>query len=109
MLTAGDEFGRTQRGNNNAYAQDNEITWLDWANRDRDLEEYAATLADLRARHPEIYDPGFLRDEDVAWLQADGSPFNESAWRDANVVSMKLKGITVTFDRVHREVIFVEK
>jgi glycogen operon protein len=109
MLTAGDEFGRTQRGNNNAYAQDNEITWLDWANRDRDLEDYAATLADLRARHPEMSSPRFLRDEDVAWLQADGSPFNESAWRDANVVSMKLKGITVTFDRVRREVTFVEK
>ena len=42
MLTAGDEFGRSQRGNNNAYAQDNAITWLDWQGRDRELEAYAA-------------------------------------------------------------------
>ncbi|TIP99087.1 MAG: glycogen debranching enzyme GlgX, partial [Mesorhizobium sp.] len=47
MLTAGDEFGRTQRGNNNAYAQDNEITWLDWAGRDQALEQYAVLLATL--------------------------------------------------------------
>jgi glycogen debranching enzyme len=52
MLTAGDEFGRTQGGNNNAYAQDNETTWLDWQGRDRDLEAFVATLGDLRARAP---------------------------------------------------------
>ena len=50
MLTAGDEFGRTQRGNNNAYAQDNEITWLDWESRDRELEEHVAALAAFRKR-----------------------------------------------------------
>ncbi len=44
MLTAGDEFGRTQQGNNNAYAQDNETTWLDWEGRDRELEEYRRGL-----------------------------------------------------------------
>ncbi|TJV51993.1 MAG: glycogen debranching enzyme GlgX, partial [Mesorhizobium sp.] len=48
MLTAGDEFGRTQKGNNNAYAQDNEITWLDWAGRDQALEQYAVLLAAMR-------------------------------------------------------------
>ena len=42
MLTAGDEFGRTQHGNNNAYAQDNEMTWLDWQGRDRELEAHVA-------------------------------------------------------------------
>ena len=45
MLTAGDEFGRTQQGNNNAYAQDNAIGWVDWQNRDRDLEDFVAALA----------------------------------------------------------------
>ena len=44
MLTAGDEFGRTQHGNNNAYAQDNRLSWLDWAGRDRDLEDFACAL-----------------------------------------------------------------
>ena len=48
MLTAGDEFGRTQNGNNNAYAQDNDLTWLDWAGRDQALEEYAFALAAIR-------------------------------------------------------------
>ena len=49
MLTAGDEFGRTQRGNNNAYAQDNEMTWLDWQGRDRELEAHVAALAAFRS------------------------------------------------------------
>ena len=52
MLTAGDEFGRTQHGNNNAYAQDNEITWLDWAGRDRALEDFACALSAFRKRWP---------------------------------------------------------
>jgi glycogen operon protein len=49
MITAGDEFGRTQQGNNNAYAQDNATTWLDWEGRDRDLEDHVAALAAWRA------------------------------------------------------------
>ena len=48
MLTAGDEFGRTQKGNNNAYAQDNEVTWLDWSGRDLALERHVIALAELR-------------------------------------------------------------
>ena len=51
MLCAGDEFGRTQGGNNNAYAQDNEITWLDWQDRDGDLEDFVAMLAAARAQY----------------------------------------------------------
>ena len=50
MLTAGDEFGRTQKGNNNAYAQDNELTWLDWAGRDQALEEYRVRRLPRSAR-----------------------------------------------------------
>ena len=49
MITAGDEFGRSQQGNNNAYAQDNALTWLDWEGRDRALEDYVAGLAAWRA------------------------------------------------------------
>ena len=52
MLTAGDEFGRTQSGNNNAYAQDNAVTWLDWEGRDTALEDFVAALAAFRAREP---------------------------------------------------------
>ncbi|MEW9855792.1 glycogen debranching protein GlgX [Novosphingobium sp. M1R2S20] len=49
MLTAGDEFGRSQQGNNNAYAQDNAITWVDWEHRDRDLEAFVIELSAWRA------------------------------------------------------------
>ncbi|TIV12604.1 MAG: glycogen debranching enzyme GlgX, partial [Mesorhizobium sp.] len=63
MLTAGDEFGRTQKGNNNAYAQDNAITWLDWGGRDQALERYAASLATLRRAFPVLADTRFLTGE----------------------------------------------
>ncbi|TPI40641.1 glycogen debranching protein GlgX [Mesorhizobium sp. B3-1-6] len=90
MLTAGDEFGRTQKGNNNAYAQDNAITWLDWAGRDRALEQYASSLATLRRAFPALPDTRFLSGEpadgseipDVAWLTETGAPLGEADWND---------------------------
>jgi len=88
MLTAGDEFGRSQRGNSNAYAQDNELTWLDWRGADIGLFDYACNLASLRARFPEISDPSFLNGHsaedghppDVAWLTEDGHPLTGEEW-----------------------------
>ncbi len=69
MLTAGDEFGRTQQGNNNAYAQDNPMTWLDWEGRDRALEDHVAALAAWRAERA----GWFVRfPEHGAWLGANG-------------------------------------
>ncbi|TPI10413.1 glycogen debranching protein GlgX [Mesorhizobium sp. B4-1-1] len=90
MLTAGDEFGRTQKGNNNAYAQDNAITWLDWAGRDRALEQYASSLATLRRAFPALPDTRFLSGEpadgseipDVAWLTETGAPLGDTDWND---------------------------
>lgn len=90
MLTAGDEFGRTQQGNNNAYAQDNEITWLDWAGRDQVLERYTAELSRLRRAMPALSDTSFLTGQpqagsgmpDVAWLTETGAPFDEQCWQD---------------------------
>lgn len=90
MLTAGDEFGRTQNGNNNAYAQDNAITWLDWAGRDQALERYASSLATLRRAFPVLADTRFLTGvpavvsevPDVAWLTETGAPLGESDWND---------------------------
>ena len=92
MLTAGDEFGRTQKGNNNAYAQDNPITWLDWAGRDQALERYASALATLRRAVPALSDTHFLTGEsadasaipDVAWLTETGMPLVEADWNDAS-------------------------
>jgi glycogen operon protein len=91
MLTAGDEFGRTQTGNNNAYAQDNAITWLDWAGRDLALEAHVSALAALRRAIPALGDPRFLTGEpqagsdvpDVAWLTETGTPLSEADWNDA--------------------------
>ncbi|MCX7306342.1 MAG: glycogen debranching protein GlgX [Hyphomicrobiales bacterium] len=88
MLNAGDEFGRTQQGNNNAYAQDNELAWLDWARRDEALERYAAALASLRKTAPALTATGFLTGEaeeggaDVAWLDETGTPLDTGQWTD---------------------------
>ena len=91
MLTAGDEFGRSQGGNNNAYAQDNETTWLDWENRDVELESWVAGLAELRAAAPALADQDFLTGEprkntsglaDVAWLTERGEPLSPSDWEE---------------------------
>jgi glycogen operon protein len=83
MLTAGDEFGRSQRGNNNAYAQDNEIAWIDWDRRDCDIEDHAATLAALRARVPMLRDTALLSADDAAWLDESGEPMRVDQWEDA--------------------------
>ncbi len=101
MLTAGDEFGRTQGGNNNAYAQDNPITWLDWTGRDVALEDWVAELAALRREHPLLAGPELLTGAadadgvpDVAWLTPGGAPMAEADWHapDAAAFAMLLSG-----------------
>ncbi|MER9844398.1 glycogen debranching protein GlgX [Mesorhizobium australicum] len=92
MLTAGDEFGRTQKGNNNAYAQDNLTTWLDWAGRDQALERYALALGALRQAVPALSDTRFLTGEpieasgvpDVAWLTETGELLDATDWNDTS-------------------------
>jgi glycogen operon protein len=77
MLTAGDEFGRSQRGNNNAYAQDNAITWIDWANRDVALEDCVFSLAAWRAERVKA----FTRfSEEGQWQRLDGAPMHPGDW-----------------------------
>jgi glycogen operon protein len=88
MLTAGDEFGRTQHGNNNAYAQDNEITWLDWSGRDRQMEDHVAALSAIRRSVSALGEVGFLTGEalagsrvrDVEWLTETGQPLGQRDW-----------------------------
>jgi len=90
MLTAGDEFGRTQEGNNNAYAQDNAITWLDWVGRDEALEQYTSLLSAMRRAFPALSDRHYLIGKpsdaatipDVEWLTETGAPFGEADWND---------------------------
>ncbi len=91
MLLAGDEFGRSQRGNNNAYCQDNEIGWVDWSRVDEDLVAYVAGLLALRRRHPALRDARWLSGEpvvgrrrDVVWTQRDGTEMHAGPWAEAD-------------------------
>ena len=90
MLTAGDEFGRTQGGNTNAYAQDNAIFWLDWAGRDLELEDHVAELAEYRSGCPALSGLAFLTENDVRWLRADGAPFAPADWAREDALVMLL-------------------
>lgn len=90
MLTAGDEFGRTQHGNNNAYAQDNETTWVDWEGRDHDLEAHVEAISAFRNRWRVLGDARFLDGKpvrpdgpiDVEWLAENGQPLQAHEWED---------------------------
>ncbi|MCF3642487.1 glycogen debranching protein GlgX [Rhizobium sp. TRM95111] len=81
MLTAGDEGGRSQNGNNNAYCQDNATTWLDWSALDEALIAHTANLAGIRRRFSVFADPAFYSGEgDVEWLTLDGRPMAAADW-----------------------------
>jgi glycogen operon protein len=90
MLTAGDEFGRTQHGNNNAYAQDNALTWLDWNGRDIELERYVAALTKMRNATGALTGVGLLNGKalpglhvpDIVWLDETGLLLGERDWND---------------------------
>jgi glycogen operon protein len=90
MLTAGDEFGHTQSGNNNAYAQHNGISWLDWSKRDIGLENHVAALSRMRVAVSPFAATDFLTGKplpgravpDVEWLSEAGSPLEVHDWED---------------------------
>jgi isoamylase len=91
MILAGDEVGHSQGGNNNAYAQDNETSWIDWANADKGLQAFVARLIAMRRAHPVLRQRRFLHGEarptdglpDVAWRRADGQVPSAADWHDA--------------------------
>jgi isoamylase len=95
MLLAGDEFARTQKGNNNAYCQDSEISWLDWNLRkaEQPLIEFTKNLTALRHKYPILRRNRFLSEEinpelgvkDVTWMNANGKEMETSAWADTNM------------------------
>jgi isoamylase len=90
MICAGDEMGRTQHGNNNAYAQDNEISWLSWelSPEQTELLEFTRRLAKLRGEHPVFHRRHFFQGrrirgselEDLTWLRPDGGEMTEEEW-----------------------------
>ena len=95
MLVAGDEFGRTQGGNNNAYCQDDEISWLNWdlEEKGKSLIRFVQQLAALRHRYPILRRNLFLKSEfneelgvkDLAWINANGSEMTQDNWADLNM------------------------
>ena len=88
MLLGGDEIGRTQHGNNNAYCQDNEISWLDWSSVDTDLLEFVRHVAVLRIEHPMFrrrrwFEGRPIRGasvEDIDWFTPDGIEMTDDDW-----------------------------
>jgi glycogen operon protein len=94
MLQAGDEFGRTQGGNNNAYCQDNEISWVDWrlCDANQDLFQFVRLLLRLRRTHAELRRETFLKGtaspsgfKDVSWLHMLGREFTQNDWQNAEL------------------------
>ena len=96
MLVAGDEISRTQKGNNNAYCQDNEISWLDWANADTDLLEFTKKVIHLRKSHPVFCRRRWFQGqrihgigvEDIAWFSPDGSEMSDEDWNNGYAKSL---------------------
>lgn len=88
MLVAGDEIGNTQHGNNNAYCQDNEISWLDWSKQDLDLQEFTRTMIKIRQMHTTFARPGWFQGmpikgvEDIGWFQPDATEMQEDHWKE---------------------------
>ena len=83
MLLAGDEHGHSQQGNNNAYCQDNALTWLDWENADDVLTDFTAALIHLRQQIPALTDDCWWQEGDgnVQWLNRDGQPLSADEWQ----------------------------
>jgi isoamylase len=91
MLLAGDEFGRTQQGNNNAYCQDNEISWLDWDHADTELLTFVRQLIALRHSHPAFRRRNFFQGraikgsgiKDIVWLNPNGREMSDQEWNQS--------------------------
>jgi isoamylase len=103
MLLAGDEFGRTQGGNNNAYCQDNEVSWLDWGMASSPsgllLADYVSRLIRLRREHPVLRHVEFLHGRsnpiqdvaDIAWFDESGVIISAEAWNDISQRTLILR------------------
>ncbi len=100
MISSGDEVARTQHGNNNAYCQDNEISWFPWdmSDRSKSLLAFTQELIALRKKHPNLRRRKFFQDRvvhnsvvrDIVWLNNDGSEMSEGAW---NATWMRTLGL----------------
>ncbi len=97
MLLGGDEMGRTQRGNNNAYCQDSEVSWVDWSSPDADLLRFVRELLRLRREHPVFrrrrwFEGRPIRGKalsDIGWFRPDGAEMSDEDW-SAHAASLAL-------------------
>jgi glycogen operon protein len=101
MLLHGDELGRTQDGNNNTYAQDNELSWVHWDRADQPLIEFVAAVSRLRRDHPTFRRKRFFtgnsvrageRLNDIVWLHPSGRPMEADDWNGGRTLGMYLNG-----------------
>jgi isoamylase len=98
MLLAGDELGRTQRGNNNAYCQDSDISWIDWAKADNELMEFTSKLINLRIKHAAFSRKNWFKGQavkdggidDIAWFLPDGGQMQAEHWNEGYAKSVAL-------------------
>ena len=93
LLLGGDEMGRTQQGNNNAYCQDNELTWFDWENADKDLLDFTRQLIAFRREHPVFRRRRFLEGAEAAelqWFTPAGTPMDGADWADPSALSLAI-------------------
>jgi glycogen operon protein len=99
MLLAGDEMGRTQRGNNNAYCQDNDIAWVDWQLEppSQSLLTFVAELIRVRRRHPALRRRTYPKPSDVCWLTPQGGEMTEADW---NLPFARCLGMLLLGDRL---------
>ena len=94
MLLMGDELGRTQHGNNNAYCQDNELSWVDWSAIDRPLLDFVRWLIRFRRDHPAFRRRRWFQGRpirgapDIAWLKTDGKPMTDQDWTSRHARSL---------------------
>jgi isoamylase len=105
MLTAGDEIGRTQQGNNNAYCQDNELSWLNWSitPEQEGLLEFTRLMLSLRHAHPVLHRRKYFHgrgangDKDLLWMDSHGREMDADAWAraDGHVLGMRVAASTV--------------
>src|SRR3954467_12826 len=115
MLLGGDELGRTQRGNNNAWCQDNEISWFDWEAADGELLEFARRAIALRSAHPVFRRTSFLTGKagesglpDAWWFRADGRRMTQRDWTnpDTRTLGVFLNGREIRERTAHGEPLF---
>jgi isoamylase len=93
MMLGGDEHGRTQQGNNNAYCQDNEISWVDWSQPDTQLQDFATRLVSFRKQHPVFRRRRFLAGAEASqlrWFTPGGTEMTDADWSDPSALAIAL-------------------